>query len=114
MSFEIKSNLEWNGSIAMADFDKATLKALTESAILVEGTAAKAVHVDTGLLRSSITRQVNKDTAYVGTNVEYAPYEEFGTRYRKAHPFLRPSLTKSINKIKNIFIKYYKAVKYVD
>lgn len=32
-----------------------------------------------------------KGEAFVGTNVEYAPYEEFGTRNRGAKPALRPA-----------------------
>ena len=32
-----------------------------------------------GTLRNSITFQVEDDTVYVGTNVEYAPYVELGT-----------------------------------
>lgn len=113
MSFELKSELKWNGKIAMKDFDRANLKALTESAILVEGRAAEKVHVDTGALRQSITRAIKGLRAFVGTPLDYAPYEEFGTRYRKAHPFLRPSFLSSIKSIKNIFKRYNKAVKFV-
>lgn len=37
--------------------------------------------VDTGRLRNSIGHKVDKEkqTAYIGTNVEYAPFVEFGT-----------------------------------
>lgn len=35
--------------------------------------------VDTGRLRGSISHQVHEDTAYIGTNVEYAKYVELGT-----------------------------------
>lgn len=34
---------------------------------------------DTGALRGSITYSVNGEDCYIGTNVEYAPYIEFGT-----------------------------------
>ena len=121
MSFEIKSKLEWNGTLAMKDFGNANFLALTESAILVEGKADKKVHVGKsskghigGTLRQSITRAVGKTRAFVGTNIEYAPYEEFGTRFRGAHPFLRPAFATSIKAINNIFKKRYKAVKYVQ
>lgn len=33
----------------------------------------------TGRLWNSITHTVQKDTAYIGTNVTYAPYVEYGT-----------------------------------
>ena len=116
MSFEIKSKLKWNGSSATAGFEVANVKALTESAILVEGKAVgnTAGHRVTGNLSQSITRNVRKELAVVGTPIEYAPYEEFGTRYRGPHPFLRPAFAKSIQAINNIFKKLYKAVKYVD
>lgn len=114
MSFEIKSKLEWNGIAAMKDFDKANTRSLTEAAILVEGKAVEKVHVKSGALKQSITRAIEKIRAFVGTPLEYAPYEEFGTRFRDPHPFLRPAFFTSIKQINNIFKKLYKAVKYVD
>lgn len=116
MSFEIKSKLEWNGSAAMKDFDKANLRVLTEAAILVEGKAVENTtgHRVTGNLSQSITRVVTKLKAFVGTPIEYAPFEEFGTRFRDAHPFLRPAFFTSIKKINDIFKRLYKAVKYVQ
>ena len=35
--------------------------------------------VDTGTLKNSIAHAVVDHTVYVGTNVEYAPYQELGT-----------------------------------
>lgn len=35
--------------------------------------------VDTGRLRNSVNYRVRDDEVYIGTNVEYAPYVEFGT-----------------------------------
>lgn len=113
MSFEIKSSLKWNGTGAMKDFDRANIRALTEAAILVEGKAVEKVNVKTGALKQSITRVVDKLKAFVGTPLEYAPYIEFGTRFHKPYPFLRPAFFTSVKKINNIFKKLYKAVKYV-
>jgi len=44
-------------------------------------TAASVAPVDTGRLKNSITSAVDTEeqVAYIGTNVEYAPYQEFGT-----------------------------------
>lgn len=44
-------------------------------------TAAKNVPVNTGRLKNSISHAVVKSekTVYIGTNVEYAAYHEFGT-----------------------------------
>lgn len=37
--------------------------------------------------------QPNEDhVAHVGTNVEYAPYVEYGTRRMGAQPYLRPAM----------------------
>lgn len=46
-----------------------------------EGYAKSNCPVDTGRLRNSITNQVveSEMATYIGTNVEYAPYVEFGT-----------------------------------
>lgn len=35
--------------------------------------------VDTGTLKNSIGHAVDGNTVYIGTNVEYAPYQELGT-----------------------------------
>ena len=49
--------------------------------------------VDTGRLRNSIAHaQVDSHTESVGSNVEYAPYVELGTRYQRAQPYLRPAV----------------------
>jgi HK97 gp10 family phage protein len=49
--------------------------------------------VDTGRLRASIKVTQLGDGGYrIGTDVSYAIYVEFGTRYMHAQPFLRPAL----------------------
>ena len=69
---------------------------LTRRAIRVESAAKQLAPVDTGRLRSSITWALGKDGrglyAAVGTNVFYAVFQELGTRYMAAHPFLVPAL----------------------
>lgn len=42
-------------------------------------TAASVAPVDTGRLKDSIDHAVVDNEVYIGTNVEYAPYQEFGT-----------------------------------
>ena len=70
-------------------------RALEEIGLAAEGYAKRACPVDTGNLRNSITHAVEsgEDAVYVGTNVEYAPYVEMGTRHTAAQPFLRPAAT---------------------
>jgi HK97 gp10 family phage protein len=52
--------------------------------------------VDTGRLRSSIQVTRGRDATGpfldIGTNVSYAAFVEFGTRYMAAQPYLRPAL----------------------
>jgi HK97 gp10 family phage protein len=39
-----------------------------------------------------VSSPTNDYTLHVGTNVEYAPYVEYGTRRMRAQPYLRPAL----------------------
>lgn len=68
-----------------------------------EGYAKMICPVDTGNLRNSITHTSDGEAAYVGTNVEYAPYVEYGTSKTKAQPFLRPAAEDHTTEYKAIF-----------
>ncbi len=114
MSYSVNSDLVWKGNEAKKATDIAISKALEMSAILVQRAAVKNAPKDTGLLKASITRDFDDKNAYVGTNLEYAPYVEFGTRYVKARPFLRQALILNVDKIKGIFKRLCKGVKFVD
>ncbi len=67
----------------------------------IEATAKGRAPVDTGRLRSSLAHEVRREataglandgaSAVAGTNVEYAPFVEFGTRHQRARPYLFPS-----------------------
>lgn len=86
---------EDNTEGASQGIQRAIDRALEEIGLAAEGYAKRACPVDTGNLRNSITHAVasSEDAVYVGTNVEYAPYVELGTRYAQAQPFLRPAAT---------------------
>ncbi len=63
---------------------RAFQKAVRTAAITLKNKAQELVPIDTGRLRGSIHYQgpfVTYDNVYatVGTNVEYAPYQEYGT-----------------------------------
>lgn len=64
------------------------------AALNVQNNAKRAAPVDTGRLRNSIAHEIEGDglEATVGTNVEYAPFVEFGTRRGRAQPYLLPAL----------------------
>lgn len=53
--------------------------ALTQCCLWVMNDARSKCPVDIGTLRNSITYEVYDDYGEVGTNLEYAPYVEFGT-----------------------------------
>ena len=72
----------------------ALLRGMETCGLVAEGYAKKLAPVDTGNLRNSITHDVDdgEPAAYIGTNVEYAPYQELGTIHMKAQPFLKPAV----------------------
>lgn len=102
---------------------------LNKACILVENDAKINCPVDSGQLRASITHEVRDKTGIVGTNVEYAPYVEYGTgiyakdgngrqdrwSYQDAEgawhstvgqqpqPFLEPALLTNEDEIINLF-----------
>ena len=82
-----------NTGEARDELGRAVIRALTKCGMIAEGYAKFLCPVDTGRLRGSIVYQVDAedDAVYIGTNVEYAPYVELGTRKQKAQPFLRPA-----------------------
>lgn len=110
--------------------DESVDKALNKACLLVENAAKEKVPVNTGNLRNSITYEVEGNEGTVGTNVEYAPYVEFGTglfssqgdgrtdvpwRYQTAdgewhstlgqnpQPYLQPALQENKDRIIEIF-----------
>lgn len=74
-------NFTDNSGMVLEEFRAACLRALERCGSEAEGYAKDLVPVDTGNLRNSISHTVDEEepTAYVGTNVEYAPYVELGT-----------------------------------
>lgn len=108
-------------------------QAMEQACILVENEAKIKCPVDIGVLRNSITHYIednpNELIGVVGTNVEYAPYVEFGTgiysslgngrqdrwKYKDAkgewhstigqhpQPYLQPALEENRRKIEKMF-----------
>ena len=95
MSIEIHDNSE---EIAN-EIKSALLRGLETCGLVAEGYAKKLAPVDTGNLRNSITHTVDEEepAAYIGTNVEYAPYVCLGTIHMKAQPFLKPAVAANAN-----------------
>ena len=71
---DMKFNMEndFSALIEEATFSQIE-KALEKVGLTAERYAKLACPVDTGRLRNSISHTHDKNTAYIGTNVEYAP-----------------------------------------
>lgn len=65
--------------------------AIAEVTKLVYDTPPSPSYVRTGTLRNSIAHAYVREekAAYIGTDLEYAPYVELGTRNMHERPFLR-------------------------
>ena len=107
----------------------------------IEGHAVELCPADTGLLRNSITFALGGEaprktvyyddkmeqvgqydgeapddeeheiTVYVGTNVQYAPYNELGTVKMTARPFIRPAMEDNQREIEQILKKCFEELK---
>lgn len=77
------------GGVVFNDYSADVLEAMHDAVVQAlercgeqaEGYAKDLAHVDTGNLRNSITHQVDEgeSTVYIGTDVDYAIYQELGT-----------------------------------
>jgi HK97 gp10 family phage protein len=65
---------------------------LPKAGVAVQAEAIRLAPVDLGRLKGSIKFKVSGDQVKVGTNVEYAAYQEYGTYKMRGKPFLRPAL----------------------
>lgn len=115
-----------NRQIVKAEIKKKIVKGLEQCGLVAEGYAKLLAPVDTGALRNSISHKVDDMECYIGTNMEYAPYVEYGTgvyyqggrqtpwvykasdgnfymtKGQRAQPFLKPSVANHINQYKSI------------
>ena len=63
-----------------------------ETILAIETQAKIKVPVDTGALRASIQSEMTGETSgEVATNIEYAPYQEYGTSRMAATPYMTPA-----------------------
>jgi HK97 gp10 family phage protein len=113
MSFDTDATTNWNGEAVKLISKRVISESLFEIGLVVEGQAKLLSPVDLGRLRGSITVQMSdrgtepdgtveqgdiiqkptdENTAFVGTAVDYAAYQEFGTVKMNAQPYLRPAL----------------------
>ena len=63
---------------------------------------SKSGYIRTGRLRNSITHATDDSAAYVGTNLEYAPYVELGTSKMAERPFLKNAVVNHMDQYNQI------------
>ena len=76
--------------------------AVTEITKLVYDTPESPNYIRTGDLRDSIDHDKDNDAAYIGTNIEYAPYVDLGTSKKAARPFIRNAIANYSDDYKKI------------
>ena len=82
-----------NSDEVLSALDHGVHNALEAIGMTAERYTKEKTPVDTGRLRNSMAHAVKDDSVYIGTNVEYGPYVEFGTRRNKAHHMLQMAAT---------------------
>lgn len=76
---------------------------LDAAALLVTTRAKLKAPVDTGALRAAIApKRVSESEAQVQSPMEYSVYQEFGTCYMPAQPYMRPALDESKAEIEKL------------
>ena len=122
------SKLVWHGRIVQKNIDRGIERNLTLAALFVVRYVKQSLskagptktspktpaskpgeppHRRTGTLSRSITHEVTKDTARVGTNIKYAKALEVGYAPNNlaARPYLRPAVNKNRRQIKKLLGK---------
>lgn len=92
---EFTLDVKDNTDLAKEQLSKAIEVALTAIGQQAVNHSARVCPVDTGRLRASIDSKVAKSekAVYIGTNVEYAAPQEYGTSKIKGKHYLRHGAT---------------------
>lgn len=97
MDFTLKSNRPE----VQAELERRINNAAKRCTGEMERHAKRMCPVDTGRLRNSVTTAIEPDddsvSMYVGSNVEYAPPVELGTKRMAAQPFLKPAIADHVD-----------------
>ena len=124
------SSLKWDDRKLKKEVAFTTEQKMIKAGFMIEKDAKYFVKIDTGRLRSSIsvnwtgsgmtegkienkakpgdgikqpTSKPKEFSVVVGSNVNYAIPQEFGTSKQSAHPYLRPALAKNLTRIRQLF-----------
>jgi HK97 gp10 family phage protein len=100
---EVLSELDQKKSVVLnALAIEAEGNAIDEVNKLVYDTPPSDSYVRTGRLKNSISHKSDDEYAYIGTNLEYAPYVELGTSKMAPRPFLRNAIANYTDDYKQI------------
>ena len=91
-----------NTDEVLSALERAKVRGLTAIGMSAEGYAKRGTPVDTGRLRNSISHAADDEAAYIGTNVEYAPYVELGARGRDGKHMLQRAASEHADEYKQI------------
>ena len=91
-----------NSEQVLSAMEKAKKRGLEAIGLTAEGHAKKITPVDTGRLRNSVSHATDDEAAYIGTNVEYAPYVELGTRGRQGKHMLQRAASEHADEYKQL------------
>ena len=108
LKIEIKNDKTRAVEAKVKEAVRVALLGCAETAV---GYSVDIVPVDTGWLRINISKSYDdsEQTAYIGTNVEYAPYVEFGTSRMKPEPYLKPAVANHADEYKKYISQVLKA-----
>ena len=98
MSYTYRDNTDE----VLAALERAKRRGLEAIGLTAEGYAKRETPVDTGRLRNSISHATDDEAAYIGTNVEYAPYVELGARGRQGKHMLQRAATEHSDEYKKL------------
>lgn len=98
----MKVDYKDNSEQVLSALEKAIKNGLEAIGLTAEGHAKKITPVDTGRLRNSISHATDDEAAYIGTNVEYAPYVELGAQGRKGVHMLQRAATEHTAEYKQL------------
>ena len=88
---------------ARSSFSSAIDRALEAIGASAEGHAKSEAPVDTGELRNSISHAtLDGKSVAVGSNTEYAIYQEMGTYKMPPHPYIKPAVSDHTAEYKSI------------
>lgn len=95
-------------AVDLAPHDTGLLRNSITYALDGEASAKGSYHADegdgSGAYSGTVPKESKNHCVYVGTNVEYAPYQEFGTvKMKEANPFIKPAVANHQDVYQRIF-----------